>query len=678
MKGVTAKSAKVTKGGTAKAKGGAPRDVKPGNVAPPNTEQLFDAANIELLRRMRFNPLRMLDPERLSLSLDNFEIGILRDAAMLWDAICLRDDTLIVVKNHLEESVASKDWSVLKRTGLSDAEEKEAARHAACLKYFYDHIVASDAFDRNERGGKERVIKHMMRAESYRYAVQHIVWKPEPGKTVEIEGGGERVPVISAELEYVPLWYFENCSGTLRFLPFGGFGITGQDMDWDGEWMVTVGRGVMFAASICYVFKRMTFQDWTIYNERYAQNKVVGQTTASADSPQGQAMASVIQEFNGDQAIVLYESEVTENLPIQLLGPQGTTSVELFEKFLNRQDSKMTVMYRGSDLSMMSRAGKGERPTGASLQGDETEKMETSCCRMIQGALHDGLSRKVIKYCFGADVEPLAYFGLPEIDEEDISETRESAGFLADRGAKVKMDPLAARLGIELAVDGEDALEPIGEAQGAQDPQASTEEATGAVKQAIRADFSANSASGPFQTAALKLLEKIEQAHRTANANANHDGRGRFAAGAVRLSERGKSGVLTRDQQRASIAAALRAAEAGSQESYSLGRVPDELAARIKSEGKTDVAGAEMRIDSDFIVHAKGYHPNLTDDDFHAIPELMAGADRIEEGHRVRNHSPVVKFHKNTSGRDHLLIGTHLTGRGHLQLVTLKKSAIKP
>jgi hypothetical protein len=136
--------------------------------------------------------------------------------------------------------------------------------------------------------------------------------------------------------------------------------------------------------------------------------------------------------------------------------------------------------------------------------------------------------------------------------------------------------------------------------------------------------------------------------------------------------------VLTRDQQRASIAAALRAAEAGSQESYSLGRVPDELAARIKSEGKTDVAGAEMRIDSDFIVHAKGYHPNLTDDDFHAIPELMAGADRIEEGHRVRNHSPVVKFHKNTSGRDHLLIGTHLTGRGHLQLVTLKKSAIKP
>jgi hypothetical protein len=262
---------------------------------------------------------------------------------------------------------------------------------------------------------------------------------------------------------------------------------------------------------------------------------VVGQTTASADSPQGQAMASVIQNFNGDQAIVLYESEVTENLPIQLLGPQGTTSVELFEKFLNRQDSKMTVMYRGSDLSMMSRAGKGERPTGASLQGDETEKMETSCCRMIQGALHDGLSRKVIKYCFGADVEPLAYFGLPEIDEEDISETRESAGFLADRGAKVKMDPLAARLGIELAVDGEDALEPIGEAQGAQDPQASTEEATGAVKQAIRADFSANSASGPFQTAALKLLEKIEQAHRTANANANHDGRGRFAKAPERI-----------------------------------------------------------------------------------------------------------------------------------------------
>ena len=74
----------------------------------------------------------------------------------------------------------------------------------------------------------------------------------------------------------------------------GSFGVIGQELDWEGEWMCSTGPGIMFAASICYVFKRLTFQDWTIFNERYAQNKVLGQTNASADSPQGKAMAEIV------------------------------------------------------------------------------------------------------------------------------------------------------------------------------------------------------------------------------------------------------------------------------------------------------------------------------------------------------------------------------------------------
>jgi hypothetical protein len=328
---------------------------------------------------------------------------------------------------------------------------------------------------------------------------------------VDVEGA-DAVPVISAEVEYVPLWYFENTSGTLRFLPFGGFGITGEEMNFDGEWMVTVGRGVMFAACICYIFKRLTFQDWTIYNERYAQNKVVGMTTASEESPQGQAMADVVAKFNSDMGLMFYECGATDTPPISLLGPEGTTSVEIFEKFLQRQDSKITVMYRGSDLSMMSRGGKGEKPTGASLQGDETDRMETACCRMVQGSLNYYVDRQVIKYCFGEGVEPLAYFGLPDMDVEDSEEIRESAGFLADRGVRVNAASIADRLGIELAGDEEDALEAVGEAPG--DPEAQTQEETADVRDAMREDFSANSA---FGRAAINLLDKIEAALRTAN-----------------------------------------------------------------------------------------------------------------------------------------------------------------
>jgi len=507
---------------------------KPPN--PPQGESIFSAADILLQRRMRFNPLRALDPENLSIALDQFDIGILRQAALLWEAMCKRDDTLITIKPHLENSVASKDWGVFKKKG---ADETEASRHAACLGWFYDHVTATDAFDRNERGGRERLIEHMMRAESFLYAVQHLVWKPQPGKMIEVEGSAP-VPVITAQIEYVPLWYFENTTGTLRFLPFGGFGLQGEELDWDnGEWMVTVGRGLMFAASICYVFKRLSFQDWTIFNERYAQNKVVGMTPASEESDQGRAFGSVVSHFNGDQAMVFYEMQPGEEPPIKLIGPTGTASVEIWEKFIERQDRKMSVMYRGSDLSMMSRGGEKEGDVrGASLQSDETEKMEAGCCRMIAGTLHHFIDRQVIRFCFGEGVEPLAYFGLPDMDLENTGDLRESAGFLADRGVKVKAASVADRLGVELAAEGEDALQPIGVPSSTGDEKAAEKMLT------------ANSR----EKKAERLMQLVEEALRTQNAydpNEERDENGRWINGEVVLPDAHWTGTYDEKRERA-------------------------------------------------------------------------------------------------------------------------------
>jgi hypothetical protein len=431
------------------------------SIEPPKTEPLFTADAIKMLRLMRVNPLPMLDPSSLGAWLDQFDIGQLRMAAFLWEAMCKRDDTLITVKPQLENAVASKDWGVFQVEG---ADEIEAPRHQACLEYFYNTLSVTDAYDRNERGGRDKLIEQMMRSESFFYAVHHFVWKPQPGKTIPMDKGAP-VPVISALLEYVPLWFFENTTGTLRFLPDGGFGVDGQDLNWDGEWMCTTGRGLMFAASICYTFKRLTFQDWTIFNERYAQNKVVGQTPAAQGSPQGNAMSAIVSSYNGDQGIVIYESSSPgDKPPISLLGPEGTVSMELFQGFIERQDRKMSAMYRGGDLSTQSRGNKGEQPIGASLQGSEGDDMEKGACRRIAGVCQEFIDRLVIRICFGEGVEPLAYFGLPDMDAEDTPSVRESAGFLADRGMKPHGAKLADRLGIELISPNDsddDALKPL-------------------------------------------------------------------------------------------------------------------------------------------------------------------------------------------------------------------------
>lgn len=437
------------------AQNGAPNGNRPAGEAPepPRSGPVFDAASIELQRRMRFNPLRALDPQNLSVALDHFDLGILRQAALLWEAMIKRDDTLSFVVPQMENAIASKPWGVFKR---KNADPKEAARHAAALEYFYSNVTAVDAFDRNVRGDRQLLLKQMSASYAMRYAVHHFVWKPEPGKMVEVEDA-EPVPALTAEMEHVPLWFFENVSGTLRFLPFGGFGLHGQDLDWDGEWMVTSGTGMMFAASICYVFKRLTFQDWTIFNERYAQQKVLGMTNAQKDSEPGRNMAEMVANFNSDQGMVLYEFQAGQEPPIQLVGPEGTVSVDLFERFLDRQDRKITVMFRGSDLRNMSRE---KETVGVSAQNKETEALENAHCAQIASACRTFIDRAVIKYCFGEGVEPLAYFGLPEMEQEDTRELRESAGFLADRGVLVEADTVAERLGITLTENPDDALQP--------------------------------------------------------------------------------------------------------------------------------------------------------------------------------------------------------------------------
>ena len=431
---------------------------KPGAAVkpPPDSGAIFSAEAILLQTRTRFNPLRTLDPMNLSLALDAFDAGLLRQAALLWDAMARRDDTIPSVKFLREESCASQDWQVLKVEG---AEEPEASRHVACLNWFYANLTAVNAFDRNERGGYERAVDHQMSAASYKYAVQHVRWIPQPGVMIEVAAeGAAPVPALTAELEFVPLWFFENTTGLLRFLPDGGFGIDGIPLDWEsGEWMCTVGPGVMFAGSIAYMFKRLTFQDWTIFNERYAQGKVLGRTTEGKDSEAGKAMANLVANFNGDMGAVLFGDKDGIKDPVKIIEPTGNTP-EAFEKFVDRQDRKITVLFRGQDLSTMSRGGKGEKPVGASVQHEEGDRIKQADVRMIEGAQQHYLDRQVIRFCFGEGVEPLAYRGVPEANAEDAGTVRESAGFLADRGVKVSAAKVADRLGITLAADDEEAL----------------------------------------------------------------------------------------------------------------------------------------------------------------------------------------------------------------------------
>lgn len=391
------------------------------NLAAPMAE-LFSSAQSTHHRRLRFNPLRSLTGQSLATALDGFEAGDLRAAALLWQSMWGRDDILSVVKPKREKAVSRRDWTV-----LTSDDSGAAKAHAKTLTDFWNGITAVNAYDRNERGGMSRLIRQMMESASYKYAAHHIAWKPMAGK-------------LTATFEYVPLWFFENRTGELRFVS-DGMGYAGVEMP-RNEWMVTVGDGLMIAASIGYFAKRSALADWITFSQDFGQPKVVGRTGQSADSPGGEAMADAVAQFGNDWRTVIFGDDGSGK--IELLTVNGSASLLPMPALIERVDRRMTALYRGADLSTMSSSqGQG---TGASVQEGETDIIEFDDALTISETLNE-VERQVIAWHYGANVTPRAYIRLLVPQREDMKLLLESINTLVRLGAPFAVSEVLERFG---------------------------------------------------------------------------------------------------------------------------------------------------------------------------------------------------------------------------------------
>ncbi|MEP2776792.1 MAG: DUF935 family protein [Luteolibacter sp.] len=397
-------------------------------------ESLADAASVKMARKQRWNPLISLSPVSLTRALDALEYGDLREFALLAEVVAERDDTLKSVKPKREKAVSRRDWNILKR------EKSPAAdKHAEVLEDFWNNARAENAYDRNERGGMSRLIKQMMTAVSYRYAAHHIVWKPEPGK-------------LRAVFEFVPLWFFENRTGRLRFVK-DGVGIDGEEMD-PREWMVTTGDGLMVACLIGYLAKRYSIQDWLAFSEKFSMPGTLGRTSAAKGSDAGKAMKSAVESFGQDWAAVIYGDD--GNSKIELVQPNGNPSAMPMPALIERVDRKMAALYRGADLSSMS-SSSGGKGTGASLQSKETDILEADDCEVISETLQT-IDLHVIEWYFGKGVEPLAYIQIQPPVREDKKFVLEAGVALKEHGVRIAKNDYAERLGFAEAKADEEAL----------------------------------------------------------------------------------------------------------------------------------------------------------------------------------------------------------------------------
>ncbi|MDR0340264.1 MAG: DUF935 domain-containing protein [Puniceicoccales bacterium] len=383
--------------------------------------------------RSSFSPIRNLSPESLTRHLDAFHAGNLRPAALLWGAIERRDDVLQAVASKRKKGVARLQWDILTTDGSPEALAQQTA-----LRFFYNSLSCVNAVDGNERGGFSLLVRQMMDAVGKKYAVHEIVYRIH-GQSRTEEG---LRPLISAEFRFVPLEFFENCTGRLRFLARED-AREGLALE-EGSWLTTVGDGLMEACSIAYLFKHLPLRDWLIYCERNGMPGIKGITDAFPGTSQWEVAKRAVESFGAE-----FHALMTAGSDLQAidLGARGELP---YPGLVERMDRAMAALWCGSDLSTLSRAS----AVGASLQSGERASLEAEDAAMISETLNAQVDRYVLGHLFG-NGPALAYLRLRPVAQEDVLRDLEIYERLSRLGISIPVGELRERFGIGLPEKGE-------------------------------------------------------------------------------------------------------------------------------------------------------------------------------------------------------------------------------
>src|SRR4029079_3936153 len=141
-----------------------------------------------------------------------------------------RDDLLRTVVAKRKKSVARHGWTVLPKPNLIDGEKDAAKEHARALEFFYGNLQCEHAVDSAEKGGFKLLARQMMDAVGKRFAVHEILWQAD-------QRSDSNRNFVTAKFRFVPLGFFENTTGQLRFLE-NESSVVGVELQ-SGAWMIT-------------------------------------------------------------------------------------------------------------------------------------------------------------------------------------------------------------------------------------------------------------------------------------------------------------------------------------------------------------------------------------------------------------------------------------------------------
>jgi phage gp29-like protein len=402
-------------------------------------------------RSSRFNPIANWTPDVLVRQLVAYARGEIAPLSWVMEWLETHDEVIQTVAPKAKAAVSRHGYDVLMKDEVHADQRQLAEDQQGKVQEFYQNIQVGDAVDLEQGGGSRLLFQQVMDGYGKGYAAHHIIWRPGAA--------------LSAEILKVPTWFFEVKTGRLRFLPstWALDGIPLDTLGGRGAWMISRGRGVMLAGTIARMFKQIPLQDWLTYCDRHGMPAFLGKTRAAKGTDAWNQMAQAVGSIGAEYGAVINVDDVIDVLDLK---GQGELP---YEKLVDRMDRAQVMLWRGGDLSTISRGGGA---VGSNPQTEETDELDADNAEWVSETLNRNLTQRVIRYHFGDAAPILVEIKLRTKTRDNVRQDLATVKQARDFGVRVSQSWFTKKFGVVEAEDGEAAL---GELQAAK-PQAAAEE----------------------------------------------------------------------------------------------------------------------------------------------------------------------------------------------------------
>lgn len=406
-------------------------------ILGPNGQPVVSAERVKQEKQTRFNPTINWTPDVLVRQLTQFAQGDIAPLAWVMEWLEQTDDTIQQVAPKAKSAVSRHGFDVVIKSEIQPEQRQMAEDQRAALQSFYDNIEVGHAIDRDLSGRFRLLVQQVMDAYGKGYAAHHVIWTPTR------EG-------LRAKLIQVPAWFWENTTGKLRFLPstWAKSGIDRDTLGGPSAWMISRGRGVMLACAIARMFKQIPLQDWLTYCDRHGMPAFLGKTGSAKGSAGWEQLFDAVTNIGSEFGAVVNTGDSIEVLNL-------TTQGELpYEKLIERMDRAMVSLWRGGDLSTMSRAD----GTGSNPQQEETDELDADNAVWVGETLDSQLSRRVISWQFGDQAPVLVELKLRTRTRDNVTQDLAVVTAAKTLGVRISRSWFVQKFGVVEADEGEQAL----------------------------------------------------------------------------------------------------------------------------------------------------------------------------------------------------------------------------